>query len=118
MNNHPLNLALRFLLELAALASVTVWAYRHFDTGTRLIAAIAAPLAMAVIWAVFRVEGDPGHAPIAIPGWTRLLLETIFFCLAFWALHDMGYRLLFIMMLALFLTHYLVSYDRIMRILE
>lgn len=118
MNNHPLNLALRFLLELAALAAVSVWTYRYFGTGTRWIAAIAAPLVMATIWAVFRVEGDPGPAPIAIPGWTRLLLEAVFFGISLWMLHQMDYRLLFILMMSLLLVHYLISYDRVIKLLQ
>lgn len=118
MNNHPLNLALRFFLELAALAVVTVWTYRYFGAGIRLVIAIAAPLTMAAIWAVFRVEGDPGPAPLAIPGWARLLLEALFFGISLWMLHQMDYRLLFILMMASLLAHYLISYDRVIKLLQ
>lgn len=118
MNNHPLNLTLRFVLELAALAVVTLWTYRHFGQGIRLIMAIVAPLAVSVTWAVFRVESDPGPAPVAIPGWSRLFLEALLFGLCLWMLHQMGYRLLFILIMALLLTHYLISYDRVSKLLQ
>ncbi len=118
MNNHPLNLALRFILEWAALAAIAAGTYQSFNAPWRLFMAIGIPLALAIMWAVFRVQGDPGPAPVAIPGWARLLLEGLLFGIALWMLYRMEYRLLFIFMLSLLLIHYLVSYDRILKILE
>ena len=46
-----LNLGLAFLLELAALAALAYWGYRlDADVAVRWLAAIGAPLTLAVVW--------------------------------------------------------------------
>ena len=48
------NLALRFLLELCALAAVAYWGSRvSSDSAVNVVAAIAAPLALAALWGTF-----------------------------------------------------------------
>ena len=74
----PANLALRFVLELAALVGIgaLVW---HLGEGiVAWIGVIAAPLAAGAAWGTFNVADDPsrsGKAPVAVPGWIRLVLE-------------------------------------------
>ena len=69
------NDALRFLLELAALAGLAIWGWGTGPTGVNIVLAVAAPLAAAAIWGAFvspkasRHPGDP---------W-RLLLELAVF---------------------------------------
>jgi predicted MFS family arabinose efflux permease len=47
------NLAVRFLLELCALAAVAYWGSRLSDsTGVNVIVAIAAPLGVATFWGI------------------------------------------------------------------
>jgi hypothetical protein len=63
MGYHPINLALRFLLELAALYFIGRWGWVQYDGIWRYILAIGLPLVAATIWGVFRVPDD-GGAPV------------------------------------------------------
>ncbi len=72
------NLALRFGLELAALAGIATAAWRAADGPWRWVAAVALPLIAATAWATFIVPNDPsrsGRAPVEVPGSIRLALE-------------------------------------------
>ena len=51
------NLAVRFLLELALLAAVALAAWRLVPGPARVVAAVAVPVVLAVLWAVL-VHGD------------------------------------------------------------
>jgi hypothetical protein len=81
------NLALRFLLELCALAALGYWG---LETGRRPIAkiglGIGTPLAAAAIWATLVAPG----AAVPVPGALRFLLELIIFGLAVGALYSAG----------------------------
>lgn len=73
----PWNLGLRFGLELAALAGLA-WGSWSRTQGAARLAAIALPVAAAVIWGIFNVPNDPsrsGAAPVRVHGWIRLALE-------------------------------------------
>ena len=116
MGSHPLNLALRFILEIIALISAGMWGWRQTDDVWRFLLMLGIPLAMAVLWATFAVKDDPsrsGKAPVPIPGILRLILELAFFGFAAWALADMDFvQYGWILGIIVFL-HYIVSYDRI-----
>lgn len=90
MADHPLNLAVRFGLEVAALIAYGVWGWQQRDDWLRFVLAIGVPLVAAVLWGTFRVPNDPGTPPVAVPGLLRLALELAFFVLANWALYDVG----------------------------
>ena len=79
------NLALRFLLELTALAALVYWGLR---TGATLLAdvllAIAAPLAFATLWGLLAAP----KAPWRLRDPWRMLFEAIAFALAAGALAD------------------------------
>jgi hypothetical protein len=116
MGSHPLNLTLRFLLELAALFALGMWGWQQREDGYRFALAIGIPLLLAVLWGVFAVPGDPsrsGKAPVPVPGWLRLVFELAFFALAAWALYDLGHILPAWGLGILVALHYLASYDRI-----
>jgi len=118
MGSHPINLGLRFLLEIAALAAMAMWAYRLADGWLRFVLVIAVPLLAAGLWGTFRIPNDPGPAPVAVPGALRLLLELAFFAFAVWALFQAGFNSLawgFAVVVAL---HYIISYDRILWMLK
>jgi hypothetical protein len=69
------NLALRFLLELAALLGLGMAGWSLSSGVWCWIVALAVPVAVAVIWATFAVLNDPsrsGRAPILVPGAVRL----------------------------------------------
>lgn len=113
MANHPINLALRFILELAALFAFGQWGWLRHTGFSRFLWAAALPLAAAVVWGTFRVPGDPGNAPVAVSGWVRLALELLFFGGAVWALaasKGAGWAAAFG---AVVILHYLISYERI-----
>lgn len=116
MSSHPLNLTVRFLLELSALFILGLWGWQQREDGLRFALAIGIPLLLAVLWGVFAVPNDPsrsGKAPVPVPGWLRLLLELAFFGLAVWALAGLGYSIAAWLLGLLVFVHYLVSYDRI-----
>ena len=83
------NLAVRFLLELAALAALAWWGYRT-GGGPLAKVGIAAgiPLAAAVVWGAFVAP----KAAVPVPGAARLLLQIAVFAAAAVALARLGHR--------------------------
>jgi hypothetical protein len=118
MNTNPLNLALRFLLELVMLGVIGYWGYHRFAGWQGIAAAIAFPALAAVLWGVFRIPNDPKPAPVAVPGPLRLLLEWALFAWAVWALEDLGYDTWACLLAGVLVAHYLISYDRTMAMLR
>lgn len=116
MGSHPVNLVIRFLLEIAVLISTGMWGWNQDDRWFRLVFAIGIPLILATIWGTFAVPGDPsrsGSAPVPIPGIIRLILELGFFTFAVWSLHQIGYIRPGFVFGIIVVLHYVVSYDRI-----
>ncbi|HJZ49798.1 MAG TPA: YrdB family protein [Roseiflexaceae bacterium] len=74
------NLALRFLLELCALAALGYWGFQTGQTLTlKIVLAIAAPLVAAVVWGMFIAP----RAAVPVPVWLWLLLQAaVFGCAA------------------------------------
>lgn len=118
MSNNPINLAIRFLLELAALAALGTWGFQAVQGPLRFVAAVVAPVAAAAIWGVFRIPGDPGPAPVATPGPVRLVIEIVFFSLAAIGLAAAGFSTLAWVLGGITLLHYLASYDRVARMVR
>lgn len=113
MANNPLNLAMRFTLELASLFALGYWGWTQHTGAARFIWTIGLPLVAAALWGIFRVPGDPGDAPVAVPGIARLLLELAFFAAGTWAFYAAGranWGLVFGIVVGI---HYVISYDRI-----
>ena len=113
MSSHPINLAVRFLLELAALLALGVWGWRQGEGWLQFVLALGIPFIAAALWGIFRVPNDPGPAPVAVPGVLRLALELAFFGLATWALYDIGATNLSWVLGIVVVVHYIISYDRI-----
>jgi hypothetical protein len=116
MSSHPLNLAVRFLLELAALVAIGFWGWSRGEGALRFVLTLGLPLIAAVLWGTFKVPGDSsasGQAPVAIPGVLRLLLELAIFACATWALYDAGAVQFAWILGVVVLVHYAVSYDRV-----
>lgn len=121
MAQHPLNLAVRFVLELSALAAIGIWGFDQHSGAWRWILGFGLPLLAAIAWGTFAVPGDrsrSGEAPIPVPGTMRLLLELALFGLAAWALYDTGHAALALILAGVTAVHYAVSYDRIGWLLE
>jgi hypothetical protein len=112
MNTNPINLAVRFLLEIVMLIAFACWGWYRADSWMRYIAAIGLPLIAAVLWGVFRIPNDPKPAPVAVLGIIRLLLELGLFALAVWAMYDLGYVKAALAIALIVAMHYMVSYDR------
>lgn len=116
MGSHPANLALRFLLELAALVGLGMWGWSMTDGWFKVVLAIAVPVVAAALWGTFAVPEDPsrsGNAPVPTRGWVRLILE-----LAVLGLGSAGFawsdQSVWAGILGfLVIMHYLLSMDRI-----
>jgi Protein of unknown function (DUF2568) len=80
------NLGLKFLLELAALAALAIWGASLSGTATAVGVAIAAPLAMAIVWGAFCAPRASRR--LAMPA--RAVLELGVFALAAAALVAAG----------------------------
>jgi len=113
MGKHPVNLALRFLLELAGLFALGYWGWTQHSGAARFLWGIGLPLLAAVLWGTFRVPGDPGKAPVPVPGWVRLVYEIIYFTAMVWALWASGLETWAWILGILTVLHYAASYDRI-----
>ncbi len=117
MGSHPINLTIRFLLELSALLAMGVWGWRQSEGWFRLLLALSIPLIAAIVWGTFAVPNDPsrsGAAPIAVPGILRLAIEAAIFIFAVWTLYDVGFTRLSWVLGIIIAIHYLTSYDRIL----
>jgi hypothetical protein len=118
----PLNLAIRFLLEIAALVALGVWGWRYGnETWLKSILALGLPIIAAAIWGIFNVPNDPsrsGAAPIVVPGIVRLTLELLIFALATLVLYNLDYPSLSWLLGSILILHYLVSYDRILWLIK
>ena len=116
MGSNPINLALRFLLELWAMFAMGYWGWMYGEGWLSFFLAIGIPVIAAACWGTFAVPDDPsrsGRSPIAIPGILRILLELAIFTIAVWALNDVGLLGLSWALGILVTVHYLGSYDRI-----
>jgi hypothetical protein len=83
------NLALRFFLELSALAALGYWG---FQTGqspiVKIALAIGAPLVAAVVWGTFIAP----RAAVPVPVWLWLILQAAVFGCAAAGLAVTGHR--------------------------
>lgn len=116
MATHPLNLALRFVLELSALGALGLYGLSLGQGPVRYLSAVGLPLLTAALWGTFAVPGDPsrsGGAPVPVPGLLRLALELVIFGAATWALYRTKGASWGIALAGLVIFHYALSHDRI-----
>ena len=121
MGSHPINLAIRFLLEIAALLAMGVWGWYQSEGWLRFVLALGIPLIAAIVWGTFAVPDDPsrsGKAPVAVPGIVRLIIEAAIFIFAVWALYDLGFIGLSLLFGIIVVIHYLASYDRVLWLIK
>jgi hypothetical protein len=118
---HPLNLALRFFLEVAALGGFGVLAWRSSEGGWRYLTVIAVLALLMTLWGVFAVPGDPsrsGNAPVPVSGSVRLVLELAVLLGGAGAFYWAGHNLAAFALAALVLIHYALSGERIAWLLQ
>ncbi len=82
----PANLAVKFLLELAAFAAFAYWGAETGTGATAVVLAILAPAAAVAIWSVFAAPRSSRRLPLA----ARAPLELGVFALAVVALAVAG----------------------------
>ena len=117
MGSHPINLAVRFLLEIVGLIAIGYWGWQQVEGVGALVLTIGLPILAAILWGTFAVPNDPsrsGKAPVPVPGWLRLLLELAFFGFAVWSLYDVGESTVGLVLAVIVLIHYTLSYDRLL----
>jgi len=113
MGKHPINLALRFVLELIVLFASASWAWKLANS---ILLTVIAPVSIAVIWGVFNVKGDPsrsGKAVVEVPGIIRLIIEFLIFGAGTWFLYQSNYKIQAWLFLVVVILHYILSLDRI-----
>ena len=121
MTKHPLNLAVRFILEVAAIIGMGLWGYNNSGNLPPILFAILLNLGFALLWGIFAVKDDPsrsGKTVVPTPGIIRLLLELFLFAAATWMLRDLGYSTAWWIFGAIILIHYIISYDRVLWLLK
>lgn len=121
MGSHPINLAVRFLLELTVLLAMGIWGWRHGEGLLRFVLAALIPIVAAILWGTFAVNDDPsrsGAAPVAVPGLLRLAIEGAVFGFGIWALEDSGFPRISLALGIVVAVHYAVSYDRVMWLIK
>ena len=121
MGNHPLNLIIRFMLELGTWFAMGYWGWMGHQGTSRFIWMVGLPLIAAILWGTFAVPDDPsrsGKAPVPIPGFFRLLLELAFFAAGVWCCFAAGRPAWGWILGVMVLMHYVVSYDRIAWLLK
>ncbi|TNE79179.1 MAG: DUF2568 domain-containing protein [Bacteroidetes bacterium] len=77
--NQPLNLGLRFILEVFGFYALGAYGLFAFDSPWHVVAAACFPLTAALVWGIFRVPNDGGTPKVKVHGKTRLLIEFLFF---------------------------------------
>jgi hypothetical protein len=110
------NLALRFVLELAALVGLGAAAWSSNSGAMRWVLVIAVPLAAATVWGVFNVLNDPsrsGQAPIVVAGWVRVVIELFVLGGGAIAIGIAWSPILGIVFAVLVAVHYLASLNRV-----
>jgi hypothetical protein len=118
MSNNPLNLALRFVLELVALGGLALLGWTIGEGGWELLPAIGLPVAAAAAWGTFRIPNDPGPAPVAVPGPVRLALEVAVFGGGVAGFAVAGHETIALLIGAVMVGHYALSYDRVVRLVR
>ena len=118
MANKPFVLLVRFLMELFGLFAFGYYGWRTGSGAMRFVLAAVLPLAAAITWGTFRVPNDPSPAPVAVPGWLRLLIEVFFFSSAAILLYLAGLTSAAIIFATVFIGLYAISYDRVIWLLN
>lgn len=121
MGSNPINLAVRFILEISGMLALGRWGWLQSDGIFKYLLALGLPLLAAAAWGTFGVPGDPsrsGKAPVPVPGLLRLLLELVYFGAATWGLFAAGLPALGGIFGGIVLMHYGVSYDRLAWLLK
>lgn len=118
---NSINLAIRFLLEIAGLVTLGFLGWSLSESWLRIGLALGIPIIAAAIWGTFAVPNDPsrsGNAPIPVPGVVRLVLELTFFALVVWSLFIVSQSTVAWIFGLIVCVHYAASYERLLWLLR
>jgi hypothetical protein len=121
MSQNPLNLTLRFVLEMVALVAIGYGGWHAAEGFVRYLLAFGLPLLAAFLWGSFRPPNEPhhpAHNTIAVPGWVRLLIEALVFGGGAWGLFSTGATTWAWVYIVVVIVHYALSYDRVLWLLR
>ncbi len=121
MAKHPLNLTVRFLLELVAIFITGLWGYHVSENATGILYAILCPLDSHYSGVFLQFPNDPsrsGKTVITTPGILRLILELSLFAAATWMMYDLGYSAAWWVYASIVLVHYAISHERVSWLLK
>src|SRR2546423_9534854 len=118
MSQHPINLTVRFLFELAALVAYGILGW-HLGSGLllKVILAVVLVVLAATLWGIFAVKGDRGRSdkgPVMVSGRVRLIVEVGIFVGAIWGLYAAGLAVAAFWFGIVVVIQHLASYDRLM----
>lgn len=116
MGSHPVNLGLRFLLEVGALIGIGYWGYEQADGMLSIVFALGLPTIASFLWVIFAVPDDPsrsGHAHVRVPGVVRLVLELLFFGAGTLGFLLGGQPIIAGIFAVALIVHHMASYDRL-----
>jgi hypothetical protein len=116
VGSNPINLAVRFILEMVGMVALGWWGWNQGEGILRFMLALGIPFLAAVLWGTFAVPDDPsrsGEAKVPVPGFVRLMFELAFFVSATWSLFATGAMTLGWIYGIAVLIHYVISYDRV-----
>jgi len=114
MGRHPINLALRFFLEIGAFIAIGFWGWSMHTGPLRYVLVVLLPLLAALIWGAFRVPNYGGPPLVRVSGVVRLLIELGIFGFAVWGLFNSGANLTAWVFGGITLIHYITSHDLVL----
>jgi hypothetical protein len=62
LGSNPINLAVRFILEIIGLVALGWWGWNQADGIARFALALGIPLLAAALWGTFAVPDDPSRS--------------------------------------------------------
>lgn len=116
MSQNPVNLALRFALEIAGVVGLFRLGLWTADGPLAVVLALALSVAAVSAWGLFNVPGDrsrSGRAPVQVPGFVRLLIEFLVLGGAAVGWFLAGPSWFAWTYSVVLVVHYLVSWDRV-----
>ncbi|MGF1626378.1 MAG: YrdB family protein [Alphaproteobacteria bacterium] len=114
---HPVNLGLRFVLEIWTVAAFGVLPWERLEAWWKWPLVVLCPLLVMLVWGAFAVPGDRTRSgrpvPVATDGRIRLALELGLLTAGAAATWATGREAVAGLFAALIVVHYAVSYDRV-----